>query len=153
MSSTDSFPRSARLGLAWIFECAALAIHAADAAVHDFIGYYNSTVLTLYGHFSYFPRMDLQSKWWMLFPFVVVVLLLALTPYAYRNTGAMRRLGLILSLAGLLASVGQIALTIRGGSVPSVTFDGVSPGFYSSPLLFATSLYLFWTLRRVPRAT
>jgi hypothetical protein len=152
MSSTDAFRRTSKFGLAWILQCVAFAVQAADALAHDAIAYYNSTMLALYGHFPYFPRLDMQWKWWFLFPFLIVVLLFALTRLAYRNSEPVRRLALLLSLVGLLMALAQIAATIHGGTVPSVNFDGVSPGFYSSPLLLFSSLYLFWMVRRLPES-
>jgi len=152
MSPTSSLPRSSRLAFAWILQCAVLAVHIWDAAVHDFLGYYNATVLTLYGHFSYFPRLDWERRNWLEFPIALDLLLFALTPLVYRNLRWTRYLAYALSVAGFLVAIGQILLTIRGGTVPSVKFDGTSPGFYSSPILLFSSLYLLRNLQPTIRA-
>ena len=130
-----------------MLQCAALAVHIWDAAVHDFVGYYDATVLTLYGHFSYIPRLDFERRSWLEFPIALDLLLLALTPLVYRNLRWLRFLGYAFALLGLLVAIGHILLTIRGGTVPSVTFEGTSPGFYSSPFLLFSSLYLLRSLQ------
>jgi hypothetical protein len=141
-------PGSSKLGWAWILQCSALAVQIWDAAVHDFIGYYNATMLTLYGHFQFFPRLDIESKQWLALPILLELLLLALTPLAFRNVRWIRLLAYALTLGGCLVAVGQIVATIRGGTVPSVRFERTSPGFFSSPLLLFASLWLFWSLRQ-----
>src|SRR5271165_7345653 len=130
MSPTSSSARSSRLASAWMLQCAALAVHSWDAAVHDFLGYYNATVLTLYGHFSYIPRLDFERRSWLEFTIALDLLLFALTPLVYRNLRWVRFLGYAFALSGLLVAIGHILLTIRGGTVPSVKFEGTSPGFY-----------------------
>ena len=130
-----------------MLQCAALAVHSWDAAVHDFLGYYNATVLTLYGHFSYIPRLDFERRSWLEFTIALDLLLFALTPLVYRNLRWVRFLGYAFALSGLLVAIGHILLTIRGGTVPSVTFEGTSPGFYSSPFLLFSSLYLLRSLQ------
>jgi len=49
-------------GPAWLLLCLSFAANILDDAVNDFLGYYNATVLTLYGHFSWFPRVDLSFR-------------------------------------------------------------------------------------------
>jgi hypothetical protein len=44
--------------------------------------------------------------------------------------------------------MGHIFFMVLGHTVPSISFDGVAPGFYSSPLLLAASIYLLVRLRR-----
>lgn len=40
-------------------------MHVWDEAAHDFLSYYNSTVLARYGHFSWLPRMVMQFRTWL----------------------------------------------------------------------------------------
>jgi len=128
--------------------CLASGLHVWDEAAHDFLSYFNATVLTLYGHFSWFPRIDMQFQTWLAGLIVVNILLLLLTPFAYRNTRWMRPLGYAFAAIEFLNGIGHIAATVRGGTVGSVQFPSVSPGFCTAPLLLLASGYLFWSLRR-----
>jgi len=105
-------------------------------------------VLALYGHFSGFPRLDMEWRTWL----GVLVLgnlgFLALTPWAFRNVRWLRPIGYLFVALALLECLGQILLTVRGHTTGSVQFEGVSPGFYTAPLLLVIAAYLFWNLRR-----
>jgi hypothetical protein len=60
-------------------------MHVRRFIPNDFLSYYNSTVLALYGHFSWFPRMAMQFRTWLAALLVANLVLLVLTPWAYRN--------------------------------------------------------------------
>lgn len=139
---------SRNVGASWLALCFASGLHIWDEAAHDFLSYFNATALTLYGHFSWFPRIDMQFRTWLAALIVVNVLLLLLTPFAHRNAPWMWPLGFAFAAIEFLDGIGHIAATIRGGTVGSVQFPSVSPGFYSAPLLLLASGYLFWSLRR-----
>jgi hypothetical protein len=47
----------------------------------------------------------------------------------------------------LLNGMGHTFFTVLGRTVPSVHFSRPAPGFYSSPLLLVTSIYIFIRLR------
>jgi hypothetical protein len=58
----SGLPLSQRgFGLAWLLLCVVFALHIWDEAAHDFVGYFNATVLTLYGHFSWFLTNGLPA--------------------------------------------------------------------------------------------
>lgn len=135
-------------GLAWFLLCIVFALHVWDEAAHDFLGYYNATVLTLYGHFSWFPRIDMQFREWLIGLIVAIAVCTALTPFAFRNAGWLRPLAYVYSGIQFLNGTMHTLAQIHGGTVPSVRFEGVAPGFYTAPLLLAASAYLFWSLRR-----
>jgi hypothetical protein len=135
-------------GVAWILCCIAFALHVGDEAAHDFLGYYNATVLTLYGHFSWFPRVDMTYRQWLTGLLVALVLCGALTPLAFKNARWLRPLAYLLALIQFLDGSGHISAQILGGTVPSVRFDGASPGIYTAPLLLAASAHLFVCLRK-----
>jgi hypothetical protein len=138
-------------GFAWLLLCVAFAFHVWDEATHDFLGYFNATVLALYGHFSWFPRMDMTFRGWLLGLLIAIVVLLALTPYAFQNARWLRPLAYIFALVHLANGIGHILLQIRGGTVASVRFEGISPGFRTAPLLIVASLYLLSRLRKTAR--
>lgn len=135
-------------GLAWFVLCIGFGLHVWDEAAHDFLIYYNATVLTLYGHFSWFPRMDMEYREWLIGLIVAVALCLALTPFAFRNARWLRPLAYLFATIHFFNGMGHIAATLLGQTVPSVHFEGVAPGFYTAPLLLLSSGYLFWRLRR-----
>jgi hypothetical protein len=135
-------------GFAWLLLCVAFALHIWDEAAHDFLSYYNATALTLYGHFSWIPRMDVTFRQWIIGSLVFIVACVGLTPLAFRNARWLRPLAYPFGLILFLISIGHVVAQILGGTVPSVRFDGISPGFYTAPLLLAASGYLLWRLRR-----
>jgi hypothetical protein len=141
------FEQLGNLGLAWLLLCLSFAANILDDALNDFLGYYNATVLTLYGHFSWFPRIDLSFREWLLGVILADSVLLLLTPLAYSNSPLLRPVSYIFSTFMLLNGLGIILASLLGQTVPSVHFTGSAPGCYSSPLLIAASVYLLWRLR------
>jgi hypothetical protein len=139
-------PSATSFGTAWLLLCLVFAMHVWDEAAHDFLSYYNSTVLALYGHFSWFPRMDMQFRTWLAALLVANLVLLVLTPWAYRN--ARWLLAYVFAGIQLLNGTGHILAAIRGRTVPSVQFEGPAPGVYTAPLLVALAAYLFRALRK-----
>jgi len=130
--------------------CLAFTLHVWDEAAHDFLSYYNSTVLALYGHFWWFPRMDMEFRTWIAAMLIATPVLLALTPWAYRNAGWLRPLAYVFAGIQLLNGAGPILATIRGRTVPSVHFEGPAPGVYTAPLLVALAVYPICSLRTSP---
>jgi hypothetical protein len=134
-------------GFAWLLLCLSFGANILDDALHDFVGYYNATVLTLYGHFSWFPRVDLSFREWLIGAILAEAILLLLVPLAFRNSRFLRPIAYIFSTIMLLDGFGSILATARGRTVPSVHFAGMAPGSYSSPLLLVASIYLLRRLR------
>lgn len=135
-------------GLAWLFFAMVFALHTWDQAAHDFVGYYNATVLALYGHFSWFPRIDIGLGTWLATLILINLGLLALTPLAFRDVAWLRPLAYGAAVLGLISGIGHVLVSIRGQTVPSVGLEGVSPGFYTSPLILVSATYLLSSLRR-----
>jgi hypothetical protein len=141
-------PSARSFGTPWLLLCLAFVMHVWDEAAHDFLSYYNSTVLALYGHFSWFPRMDMHVRTWLAALLVANLVLLVLTPWAYRNARWLRPLAYGFAGIQLLNGTGHVLAAIRGRTVPSVQFEGPAPGVYTAPLLVALAAYLFWALRK-----
>lgn len=135
-------------GLAWLLLCLAFVAHAIDEATTGFLDVYNATVLTLYGHFAWFPRLDLSTNAFLGLMIGANAVLLLLTPLAYRNSRALRPVAWLFAVVMFLNGAGHTAGTILGHTTLSVHFSRPAPGFYSSPLLFAASVYLAVRLRR-----
>jgi len=141
-------PAATSFGTPWLLLCLAFAMHVWDEAAHDFLRYYNSTVLALYGHFSWCPRMDMQFRTWLTALLVANLVLLVLTPWAYGNARWLRPLAYVLAGIQVLNGTGHILAAIRGCTVPSVQFEGPAPGVYTAPLLIVLAAYLIWALRK-----
>jgi hypothetical protein len=147
MNVRRGFDQVGNWGIAWLLLCLSFAANILDDTFNDFIGYYNATVLTLYGHFSWFPRMDLNFREWLVGVIVADVFLLILTPVAYRNPRFLRPIAYAFATIMLLLGSGTLLASVLGQTVPSVHFAGGAPGFFTSPLLLAASSLLFWRLR------
>ena len=78
-------------------------------------------------------------------------LLFCLTPIATRGMPGMRPLAWVYAVIMFLNGMGRTLSSILGRTVASVTFPRPAPGFYSSPFLFATSVWLMVRLRRTAR--
>ncbi len=134
-------------GPAWLLLCLSFAANILDDAVNDFLGYYNATVLTLYGHFSWFPRVDLSFREWLLGVILADAVLLLLSPWVFRNSRFLRPIAYIFATIMLLNGCGSILATLLGRTVNSVHFTGMAPGAYSATLLRGASIYLMRQLR------
>lgn len=135
-------------GRAWLLFVLAFALHVLDEALTGFLPVYNATVLELYGHFSWFPRMDLEFGRWLTGLALAVAILILLTPLAYRNVSWLRWLASVLVVLMIVNALGHIMATIMGHTVRSVQVARPAPGFYSSPLLLAAAFYLWFKLNR-----
>jgi hypothetical protein len=147
MSAEREREQTGNLGAAWLLLCLSFATNILDGALNDFLGYYNATVLTLYGHFSWFPRIDLTFREWLVGMIVADAVLLFLTPLAYRDSVYSRPLAYAFGVIMVLFGCGTVFASLLGRTVSSVHFIGMAPGTYSSPLILAASVYLLWRLR------
>jgi hypothetical protein len=137
-------------GIAWLLLCLSFAANILDDVLNDFLGYYNAIVLTLYGHFSWFPRVDLSFREWLVGVVVADAVLLLLSPWAFRNALLVRPIAYDFATIMLLNGCGSILAALRGPTLGSVHFTGMAPGTYSSPLLLAGSADLLRRLRTTP---
>src|SRR5260370_22001342 len=100
--------------------------------------------------------MRSQYKWcamstfefreWLTGLIVANVVLLLLTPFAFRNAWWLRPLAYVYAGVHLLNAMGHTVATIFGQTVSTIHFARPAPGFYSSPLLFPGTIYLFMRL-------
>jgi hypothetical protein len=140
--------RNRGLGWAWVALCLAFCAHVADEASTHFLSVYNPTVTALRERFSWFPVPTFEFGEWLIGLIVVNVVLLSLSPLMFRGVRWMRPLAYVLAGIMLLNGIGHTAGTIAGRTVESVRFARPMPGFWSSPLLLATSVYMLWRLRK-----
>ena len=133
-------------GLAWFLLCLAFCAHVADEALTGFLPIYNATVLAMRSQYKWFPMPTFEFREWLTGLIVANVVLLLLTPFAFRNAWWLRPLAYVYAGVHLLNAMGHTVATIFGQTVSTIHFARPAPGFYSSPLLFAGSIYLFMRL-------
>src|ERR1700730_18573872 len=92
MSAENELEQTGNLGTAWLFLCLSFATNILEQALNNFLCSYSPTVLTLYGHFSWFPLIDLTFREWLVGMIAADAILLLLVPLAYRTTGYLRPL-------------------------------------------------------------
>ena len=136
-------------GLAWLLLCLAFCAHVADEALTGFLDVYNPTVVTMRARLSWFPMPTFEYRGWLIGLIIANLILLALTPLAYRNTRALRPLAYFFAGVMLLNGMGHTLFTVLGRTVAAVQFPRPAPGFYSSPFLLIASIYLFSRLRAI----
>jgi hypothetical protein len=138
-------------GSAWLALCVAFALHILDEATTGFLGVYNPTVTILRSRWSWFPMPTFEFREWLIVLIVLCGLLFCMTPVAARGMTGLRPAAWFFAVIMLLNGLGHTLFTILGHTVASVTFPRPAPGFYSSPLLLAASLWLMFRLRRTAR--
>ncbi len=134
-------------GLQWLLLCLAFCAHVADEALTGFLNVYNPTVIAMRARLSWFPMPTFEYREWLIGLIIGNLFLLALTPFAYRNTRVLRPLAYFLAGVMFLNGMGHTLFTVLGRTVASVQFPRPAPGFYSSPFLLITSIYLLVRLR------
>jgi hypothetical protein len=138
-----------RLGVAWLLMCAALALHVTDEALTGFLAVYNSTVLAMRAEAGFWLMPTFEFGEWLAGLAIGILLLSALSPFAFRNARWIRPIGYFLAVViGLFNALGHTIGTIFGRTVATVRFPRPAPGFYSSPVLLIASIYLLVQLRR-----
>ncbi len=131
-----------RWGVAWAGLALALALHVLDEALGDFLSFYNPIAEAL--------RQRLPIPFPPVFAFDVwlgglitgIVVLLALSWYAFRGNAWMRPLSYALGILMVLNGLAHLTASLALGRV--------IPGTYSSPVLLAAAAYL---LVATPRRT
>ena len=121
----------------------ALAVHVADEAANDFLAIYNPTVLAVRRAIGFFPMPTFTFEVWITGLIALVLLLLAVSPLAFRSNRGLGRVAYILAALMFLNGIGHIA--------GSIYLNDWMPGVYSAPLLLAASVWLSRSLWRLPK--
>ena len=145
-------PATFKLGIAWIALCLAFALHVIDEASTGFLSVYNPTVLALRAKLGFWPMATFEFREWLTGLIGAVLVLLALSPLVFKGVRWMRPVFYVFAVIMLLNGLGHTTGTIFGHTVSTVRFPRPMPGFYSSPLLLATSVYALLQLRRTRKA-
>jgi hypothetical protein len=142
---------AAGFGSAWFALCAAFALHILDEASTGFLDVYNPTVAILHQRWSWFPMPALGMREFLVAMLGLCALLFCLTPVASRGMSGLRPLAWAYAAVMFLNGLSHTLFSILGHTVAGVTFHRPAPGFYSSPLLLAVSVWLMFRLRRTAR--
>jgi hypothetical protein len=142
----DSAPR---FGAAWVAMAVTIALHVADEAATDSLSVYNPAVRTIRTRLPFLPLPTLTLGVWLAGLILAILLLLALSPLAFRG----KRWVLWASFPLAVLMFGNGLLHIAG----SFYLGRLMPGVYSAPLLLIVSARLFLFARRqlrgeVPRS-
>lgn len=141
-----------RLGVAWVILWIALALHVTDEALTGFLSVYNPTVLALRARFGFWPMPTFEFREWLTGLTLGILLLAALSPFAFRNTRWLRPLFYFCAVViGIVNALGHTIATVLGHTVSTVQFPRPAPGFYSSPLLLLVSIYALRQLHKTRR--
>jgi len=151
-SRTQTSASSNNFGVAWVLLCLGFCAHVADEALTNFLGVYNPTVVAMRERFSWFPMPTFEFREWLIGLLIANLILLALSPVAFRNARSLRPLAYFFAGVMLLNGMGHTLFTVLGRTVATVQFARPAPGFYSSPFLLALSTYLFLRLRASRRS-
>ena len=141
------------MGGSWLILCFAFASTATEYALRDFVGYYDATVLTLYGRLRWFPRLDFDFKQWLAGVIILGLALLLLTPWAFRGAPFVRTIARTFAMVMLIESLVTVIASLVGQTVPSVHFSGGAPGLYTAPIGLAASILVLPHLRYPPKNT
>ena len=136
-----------RLGWAWVLLCLGLALHVTDEALTGFLDIYNPTVREIKARLGFGPP-PFDFRVWLTALIAAVVVLLLLSPFAFRNSRGWRPLAWGFAVLMILNGLNHTAGTILGHSFADITWPRPMPGFYSSPFIIAASIWLIWNLRR-----
>ena len=124
---------------AWLALTAALAVHVADEATHDFLAVYNPAVMRIRQTIPFLPVPRFTFATW-LGGLVAAVLALAVLGWRVdRGARWVRPLGYAFAI--LMNANGLLHL------VTSAAQGRPMPGAYSAPLLLGAAFYLLWALR------
>lgn len=141
-----------RLGITWLAFCFTLALHVTDEALTGFLSVYNPTVLALRQRLGFWPMPTFGFREWLSGLTALIVLLVLLGPFLFRNDRWVRFLAYFFAVvAGILNALGHTIATILGHTVSSVRFARPAPGFYSSPFLCLAAIFVLLELRRTRR--
>ena len=124
--------RNNRFGYAWITFALALAVHVLDEATHDFLSFYNPSVRAIRARMPFLPLPTFTFRVWLTGLSAGIVLLLCISPFAFRRARWMRMVAVPLSIV-----VGVFNASLH--MLSSVYYHRWIPGVYSSPFLLLVS--------------
>lgn len=120
--------------VAWVLMISAISIHVFDEAVTDFLPFYNGLALSLRGRlgFSLLPMFCYEA--WLSGLIAGIIVCFSLTPLVNRGGRFIRTFATVL---GMLMVANALAHMLGSAFVGRLL-----PGFWSSPFLLATALFV-----------
>lgn len=128
-----------RFGVAWLALTGALAAHVVDEATTGFLDVYNPIVRSIRARYVWFPMPEFAFGPWLAGLIVLVLVLFALSPLAFRRAPFARVVAYPYAAIMLLNGIGHV--------LGSAIFARWAPGTTTAPLLIATSIWLVITAR------
>lgn len=120
--------------LAWVLMVCAGAIHVADEAAHGFLSFYNPLVRDLRDSLGFWPMPTFSFEAWLAGLIVAILISFAVTPIVARGRRLIR---VVVTVLGIIMVLNAMAHLLG-----SVYFGYLLPGFWSSPLLLATAIFV-----------
>src|SRR5579864_8953629 len=120
MNLQHGLDEACHFGISWLFLCLAFCAHVADEALTGFLAIYNPTVLAVRSNYSWFPMTTFEFRDWLSGLIAANIVLLLLTPFAFRNAWWLRPVAYFFAGVMFLNSLGHTAATIFGRTVSSV---------------------------------
>jgi hypothetical protein len=137
-----------QLARAWGMMAWAILIHVLDEAWNNFLAVYNPTAMALSDRYGWLPLPVFQFEYWLGGLLLAVFALLALKPVARRGSRGIVIAAQVLAVAMAVNGLGHIGATIAGRTLTGLEFARPMPGFWSSPVLLAASVWLWRAARR-----
>jgi Na+-translocating ferredoxin:NAD+ oxidoreductase RnfD subunit len=132
-----------RWALAWAALCAAFALHVIDEAANDFLSGYNANALAIRARFPWLPIPVFTFRVWITELTIAVLGLAALTPLVARGRRWIVPLAYLYAVVHTANAIWHISASVAG--------RWFAPGVYSSPILLAAAVWLFYETSRVRR--
>ena len=129
-----------RNAIAWLVMVTSVGIHVTDEALTDFLSFYNPLVRALRARLGFFPMPTFTFPIWITGLTLAVLIGFALTRVVAHGGRTIRIVCGILSVLMIGNACGHMLGSVYAGRI--------LPGFWSSPLLFTTSI---WMMTRVVR--
>jgi len=129
--------------LAWATLMAAIGLHVFDETLTDFLPFYNGVVLELRQRLGFFPMPTFSFPLWLGGLIFLVTVGFCFTPIIAKGGNWLRIIAIILGILMILNALNHM--------LGSVYLGRILPGFWSSPLLLAASIFV--VLRGLKKAS
>lgn len=122
--------------MAWLILVAAVALHVADEAIHEFLPFYNNLVISLRDRLGFFPMPTFTFNIWLGGLIGAVIIGGFITPIVNRGGKLIRIIAIII---GIIMSANAL-----GHLLGSLFYGHLIPGFWSSFLLLPAAIFVVW---------
>lgn len=111
----ENTPSNRGFGIAWLLIAIGLGFHVADEAAHNFLSTYNPSVRAIRARFPFLPLPTFTFAVWLTLLIVGILLLLCLSPLAFRGSGWLRIVSLPLGIVVGVLNVSAAQSIFTGG--------------------------------------